>query len=309
MLPQLERALIAGHDVVLLGERGQGKTRAAAHPGRPDGRVDPRHRRLRARRAPVRTDHARVPAPGGAARRRPAGDLAAPRREVRREAGHAGHLGRGPDRRRRPDEGRRGAHPGRPGHHPLRADPALPPGDRGHQRAARPRGADPGGDAQRDGGAGHPDPRVRPPAAPRRAGDGERQPRGLHQPRADHHAAQGPLRGRDPHPLPARGRRRDRGHPAGGAPRRDGARPPRRDPGPLHPRAARVQRRRPALRASAPGSPSRARRPSPRPPCTAPSARARTTRSPGSSTSRPPSTCSVARSSSSRARRAAPARS
>ena len=27
MLPQLERALIAGHDFVLLGERGQGKTR------------------------------------------------------------------------------------------------------------------------------------------------------------------------------------------------------------------------------------------------------------------------------------------
>src|SRR5699024_8002217 len=27
VLPQLERALIAGHDLVLLGERGQGKTR------------------------------------------------------------------------------------------------------------------------------------------------------------------------------------------------------------------------------------------------------------------------------------------
>ncbi|BCI85874.1 hypothetical protein NIIDMKKI_10800 [Mycobacterium kansasii] len=27
MLPQVERALIAGHDFVLLGERGQGKTR------------------------------------------------------------------------------------------------------------------------------------------------------------------------------------------------------------------------------------------------------------------------------------------
>ncbi|HPX38102.1 MAG TPA: magnesium chelatase, partial [Mycobacterium sp.] len=27
VLPQLERALIAGHDMVLLGERGQGKTR------------------------------------------------------------------------------------------------------------------------------------------------------------------------------------------------------------------------------------------------------------------------------------------
>ena len=35
-----------------------------------------------------------------------------------------------------------------------------------------------------------------------------RQPRGLHQPRPDHHAAEGPLRRRDPHPLPARGRRR-----------------------------------------------------------------------------------------------------
>ena len=27
VVPQLERALIAGHDIVLLGERGQGKTR------------------------------------------------------------------------------------------------------------------------------------------------------------------------------------------------------------------------------------------------------------------------------------------
>ncbi|MDX6229795.1 MAG: magnesium chelatase subunit, partial [Frankiales bacterium] len=27
VLPQLERALLAGHDMVLLGERGQGKTR------------------------------------------------------------------------------------------------------------------------------------------------------------------------------------------------------------------------------------------------------------------------------------------
>ena len=27
VLPELERALLAGHDIVLLGERGQGKTR------------------------------------------------------------------------------------------------------------------------------------------------------------------------------------------------------------------------------------------------------------------------------------------
>ena len=29
VLPELERALLAGHDLVLLGERGQGKTRLA----------------------------------------------------------------------------------------------------------------------------------------------------------------------------------------------------------------------------------------------------------------------------------------
>ena len=31
VIPQLERALIAGHDVVLLGERGQGKTLSLIH--------------------------------------------------------------------------------------------------------------------------------------------------------------------------------------------------------------------------------------------------------------------------------------
>ena len=34
------------------------------------------------------------------------------------------------------------------------------------------------------------------------------QPGGLHEPRPDHHAAEGPLRLADPHPLPARGRHR-----------------------------------------------------------------------------------------------------
>ena len=35
----------------------------------------------------------------------------------------------------------------------------------------------------------------------------QRQPRGLHQPRPHHHAAEGPLRRPDPHPLPAHDRR------------------------------------------------------------------------------------------------------
>ena len=46
------------------------------------------------------------------------------------------------------------------------------------------------------------------------------QPRGLHEPRPHHHAAQGPLRRADPHALPARRRARGRGHRAGGAPAR-----------------------------------------------------------------------------------------
>ena len=48
---------------------------------------------------------------------------------------------------------------------------------------------------------------------PRRLG----QPRGLHQPRPHHHAAEGPLRRPDPHALPARDRDRDRHRRAGGA--------------------------------------------------------------------------------------------
>ena len=57
VIPQLERAIIAGHDVVLLGERGQGKTRLLRTPRRAARRVDPGHRGRRARRASVRADH------------------------------------------------------------------------------------------------------------------------------------------------------------------------------------------------------------------------------------------------------------
>ena len=39
-----------------------------------------------------------------------------------------------------------------------------------------------------------------------------RQPGGLHEPRPDHHAAEGPIRGADPDPLPGGPRDRDRDH-------------------------------------------------------------------------------------------------
>ena len=59
VLPQLERALIAGHDVVVLGERGQGKTRLLRTL---TGLLDewtPVIAGLGDRRAPVRPDHRR----------------------------------------------------------------------------------------------------------------------------------------------------------------------------------------------------------------------------------------------------------
>ena len=67
-----------------------GQDPAAAHAGRPARRVDAGDRRLRARRAPLRPDHA---ARRGAAADElgddAAGRVAAPRRAVRREARHA----------------------------------------------------------------------------------------------------------------------------------------------------------------------------------------------------------------------------
>ena len=71
-----------------------------------------------------------------------------------------------------------------------------------------PRRADPGRPAQRARGARHPGPRLQDPPAARRHARGLGEPRGLHEPRPHHHAAQGPLRQPDPHPLPARGRDR-----------------------------------------------------------------------------------------------------
>ena len=219
VVPEVERALIAGHDLVLLGERGQGKTRLIRTLV---GLLD--------EWTPVLVgselnEHPYSPiSPWGApadrrARRRHPGRLAAPQRPVRREAGHAGHQRRRPHRRRRPDQGRRGPHARRPRDRALRPGPAHQPRHLQRQRAARPRRAHPGRAAQRAGGARHPDPRLPAAAAAGPAARGQRQPRGLHQPRPDHHAAQGPLRRRGAHALPARAGRRDPAAPPGGAAR------------------------------------------------------------------------------------------
>ena len=248
MLPQLERALIAGHDFVLLGERGQGKTRLLrALTGLLD-EWTPVIAGAELGEHPVLADHAGVDPQGRHARRRPADGVATPQRALHREAGHPRHQRCRPGRRHRPDQGRRRPQPGRPRDHRLRPDPAGAPRHRRGQRAARPGRAHPGVDAQRDGGARHPGPRLHPAVAAGRARGRQRQPRGLHQPRPHHHPAQGPVRRRDPHALPAGTRRRGRGDPPRGAPERAGARIP--DPGdrPVRPLPAGVQLGRSAIR-------------------------------------------------------------
>ncbi len=136
VLPQLERAIIAGHDVILLGERGQGKTRLIRtlillldewtpviagceindHPYAP---ACARCRRLAAEQGdelPVAWRHR--------------GDrygekLATP-----------GHQRRRPGRRHRPGQGGRGPDPGRPGDDPLRPGTAHQPRDLLPERAS-----------------------------------------------------------------------------------------------------------------------------------------------------------------------------
>ena len=304
VLPQLERALIAGHDVVLLGERGQGKTRLLRALAGLLDEWTPVIAGSELGEHPLRPDHAAVPPPGRRAGRRPARRLAAPQRALHREARHPGHRGRRPHRRRRPGQGRRGPLARRPGDDPLRAGPAGAPRHRGDQRAARPRRTHPGLAAQRDGGARHPGPRLHAAAAAGRAAGGQREPRGLHEPRPDHHPAQGPVRRGGAHPLPAGARRRDGGHGPGGRPRRPRSRCScwRSSPGSPGRCASRARSTRaPGCRR---GSPSPRPRPSPPRRCAGPRSPGSRTRRPGRSTSSRCRTCCAASWSSPPARRA-----
>jgi hypothetical protein len=159
------------------------------------------------------------PGPSAArrSRRRRPRRVAAARGALQREARHAGRLDRRPPGRHRSDQGGHAqADLRRPRGHPLRHHPAHQPRHLRHQRAARPGAAHPGRPAQHPRGARPPDPRL-PGAHPARsAARLLRQSRGLHQPRHDHHAAQGPHLFADPHPLPSDARARGADHRPGG---------------------------------------------------------------------------------------------
>ena len=102
-------------------------------------------------------------------------------------------------------------------HYGLRA--AGQPRHLRDQRAAGPRRQDPGRPVQHPAGRGRPDQGL-PGAAAARPADGlQRQPRGLHGARQDHHAAQGPHRLGDPHALSGHAPAGDGDHRAGGVDR------------------------------------------------------------------------------------------
>lgn len=225
-----------------------GQDPAAARTRGSAGRVDAGDRRRRTGRAPLHADHAGVDPAGRAARRRPTGGVEAPQRALHREAGHPRHQRRRPGRRRRPDQGCRGPQPRGSRNHRLRAHPAGAPRHRRGQRAARPRRTHPGVDAQRHGGARHPGPRLHAAAAAGCVGGRQRQPRGLHQPWPHHHAHQGPVRRRDPHPLPTGAGGGDGRHRPGGAPECTGARLPDAGARAVCPLPARIPLDRSALR-------------------------------------------------------------
>ncbi len=188
VLPQLENALLAGHDVIFLGERGQAKTRMIRSLTELLDEWMPIVAGSEINDDPLRPGVASRSRPAGRRGRRDAHHLGAPRRSLRREAGHPRHLDRRPDRRGRPHQGGRGSLPVRRADAALRPGAAHQPGHLRHQRAARPGRAHPGGPAQRAGGARRAGAGLQDPPAPRRDAVRLGQPRGLHQPRSDHHA-------------------------------------------------------------------------------------------------------------------------
>ncbi len=164
-----ERPRWPGHDIIFLGERGQAKTRMIRSltglldewmPIVAGSEINDDPYQPVSRHARELVDRAR---------RRHAHRLGPPRRPLRREAGHAGHVHRRPHRRGRPHQGRRGSLPVRRAHAALRPGAPHQPRHLRPQRAARPGRAHPGRPAQRARGARRPDPWLQDPPAARRA--------------------------------------------------------------------------------------------------------------------------------------------
>ena len=207
VIPQLANALLAGHDIVFLGERGQAKTRIIRGlvglldewmPIVEGSEIndDPYHPVSSHARKLIDEHGDETPIDWVHRDRRFGEKLATPDTSIADLIGEVDPIkvAEGPLSLRR-------------AHDPLRPGAAHQPRHLRDQRVARPRRAHPGRSAQRARRARRADSRLQDPPSPRRAARRVGQPRGLHEPRPHHHAAQGPFRLADPHALPARDRR------------------------------------------------------------------------------------------------------
>ena len=228
VIPAIENAILAGQDIVFLGERGQAKTRLARLlvdlldewlPVVRGGELndDPFAPVSAAARAIVAEGGDDTPIDWLPRDRRYAEKLATPDITIADLIGEVDPI-RVAEGRYLSDELTL--------HYGL-----IPRANRGIfaiNELPGPRGADPGRPAQHPRGARRPGARLHDPAAARPVRRRVGQPGGLHEPRPDHHAAQGPPRLPDPDPLPAQPRARDRDRPPGEAarsPRRTRSRP------------------------------------------------------------------------------------
>ena len=223
VLPSLHNAILSRHDLLLLGLRGQAKTRLLRMLVNLLDPEIPAIAGSELNEDPLRTDHQVRPPDPGREGRRDAARLDPARRALPGEARHARRDDRGPDRRRGPDQGRhRAPLLFRRGSHPLRHRAPHQPRHLRDQRAAGSAAPHPGGPAEHPRGAGPADPRLPDPHPARHPARLLGQPGGLHQPRQHHHAAEGPDLLADPDALPRRREDRREDHGAGGLARPGG---------------------------------------------------------------------------------------
>ena len=211
VLPSLHNAILSRHDFLLLGLRGQAKTRLLRMLVQPPRSRDSGDRGQRAQRGSARADHQVRAAHRRREGRRRADRLASARGALPREARDAGRHDRGPHRRHRSRSRRRRERRSYSDEEVIHFG-IVPRTNRGIfaiNELPGPAAAHPGRPPEHPRGARPPDPRLPRPHPARHPARLLGQPRGLHEPRQHHHAAEGPDLVADLHALP--GRREDRG--------------------------------------------------------------------------------------------------
>ena len=209
MIPQLVNAILAKHHFILLGLRGQAKTRLLralvdlldeAIPVVPGSEIhdDPLAPLSAHGRALVATEGDDLPIEWRPREARYVEKLATPDVTIADLIGDIDPI----------KAAKSGLQLGSRAGDALRPAAARQPRPVRHQRAARPGQQGAGRPVQHPPGGRRPDQRLPGAPAARRDDGLHGQPRGLHGARQDHHAAQGPHRRRDPHALPGLARRR-----------------------------------------------------------------------------------------------------